>query len=96
VSDRGISVEDLGQEDVDGRDGVEEGSSPLMADAAADGEDGGSIEEWGGVLLEAVKDANNPVMHQEASWTGWGTNTIVTGGSSLCNLFCGSDLSRSR
>jgi hypothetical protein len=43
-----------------------------MADAAADGEDGGSIEEWGGVLLEAVKDANNPVMHQEASCTGWG------------------------
>ena len=71
MPDRGISVEDLGQEDVDGRAGVEEGGSPLMADASVDGEDGGSIEESGGAVLEAVKDANNPVMHQEASWTGW-------------------------
>ena len=63
VSDRGISVEDLDQEDVDGGDGVEEGVSPFMADASADGEDGGAIEKWGGVLLESAKNANDPVMH---------------------------------
>jgi hypothetical protein len=63
-------VEDLDEEDMDRGDGVEEGLSPLMADTPADGEDGGSVEESGGVLLEAAKDANNAVMHQEASCTG--------------------------
>ena len=43
--------------------GSKKAVSPFMADASADGEDGGSIEKWGGVLLESAKDANNPVMH---------------------------------
>jgi hypothetical protein len=63
VPDRGVTVEDLHQEDVDRGDGVEEALSPFMADITTNGEDGGSIEKSRGVSLEAVKDANNPVMH---------------------------------
>jgi hypothetical protein len=63
VPDRSVAVEDLDEEDVDGGDGVEEAGTPFMADISAEGEDGGSIEKLGGVLLEAVKDANHPVMH---------------------------------
>jgi hypothetical protein len=63
VSDRGISMKDLDQEDVDGSDGVEEGTSPFMAGAPADGQDGGAIEKWGGVLFESAENTNNPVMH---------------------------------
>ncbi len=63
MSDRGISVKDLDQEDVDGGDGVEEGVAPFMADTAADGEDGWTIEKWGGVLLESAENADDPVVH---------------------------------
>ena len=67
MTDRGISVEDLDQEDVDGSAGVEEGASPSMAAASTERVDGGAVEKWRGVLLETVKDANNPVMHQRTS-----------------------------
>jgi hypothetical protein len=69
VPDRGVSVENLDQKGVNGGEGVEEGASPLMAEISTDGGDGGAVEKWGGISLEAVKDAKNAVMHQGASWT---------------------------
>ena len=93
VRDRGVSVEDLDQKDVESVEGVEEAGSPLMTDLSTDVGDGRAVEKWGGVLLEIVKGAKNAVMHQGTSWTWFCHKPIVTGGSSFCNLFREDDLS---
>ena len=93
VADGGVAVEDLDEEPVEDGDGVEAGSR------ASDGRRCGRRRGWrvdresGRGLAGAAKDANDPVMHQGASCTGWRNNTIVTGGPSLCNLFREQDLS---
>jgi hypothetical protein len=61
--DGGIAMEDLGEEQVDERDGVEQTVAPGVIDLAAGVEDLRSIELLGGGLLESAKDANDPMMH---------------------------------
>ena len=70
VLDGGVAVEDLDEDGREGGFGVEEAFTLLMADVAAEGEDGGSVDERGGILLESAEDAKNAVMHQETSCTG--------------------------
>jgi hypothetical protein len=63
MSDGGVAVEDLGEEQVDQRDGVEQTLAPGVMDLAASVEDLGSVQLLGGGLLESAKDAHDPVMH---------------------------------
>ena len=68
--DRGVAVQDLEQEQMNRGDGVQERATPGVSDLAAEVEDGGSVEFSGRVLLQAAKDAHNPVMHREVSCMG--------------------------
>lgn len=68
--DRGVTVKDLEQGQVDRGDGVRHGGASGVADLAADVEDRGAVAFLGRALLQAAKDANNPVMHRKPSCTG--------------------------
>jgi hypothetical protein len=70
VVNRRVAVKDLEQEQVDRGHRVEQAGPPGMLDLSTDLHDGGSVEVTGGVLLEAAKDANNPVMHRKTSCAG--------------------------
>ena len=50
----GVAVEDLEQEQVDGRDGVEDAVAPAMADGLAGVGDGPGAESGGEVLPESA------------------------------------------
>jgi hypothetical protein len=63
VIDGRIAVEDLVEEQMDEGHGVEEASTPGVPDLAAGVEDLRPIELLGWHLLEATKDADDPVMH---------------------------------
>jgi hypothetical protein len=60
---RTIAVEDLREEQVDDRHGIEQTATPGVIDLAADVEDLGSVELLSGSLPESAKDANDSVMH---------------------------------
>src|SRR4051812_19002726 len=63
LSDGGIAVEDLGQEQGDEGDGVEETVAPSVFDVAAGVEDLGAVELLGRSFLEPAQDADDSVMH---------------------------------
>src|SRR4051794_8744675 len=67
----GIAVEDLEQEQVDGRDGIEDAVAPAMADGRAGVGDGPGAEPDGEVLPEAWEDG------RESRWHGGGSVRCV-------------------
>jgi hypothetical protein len=62
--DRRIAVEDLSEEQVHDRHGVEQTLAPGVIDLAAGVENLWSVELLGGSVLESAKNANDPVMHR--------------------------------
>jgi hypothetical protein len=51
-------------------DGIETADAPGRTDVAAGVEVCGTVEVWGGVVLEAARNAPDPVLHRPASCTG--------------------------
>jgi hypothetical protein len=75
-----IAVEDLEQEQVDGRDGVERPPSPAMADGLTGVGDRPRAEPGGEVLPEASEDGSEPRWHGGLRPVrGVVSNTIVPG-----------------
>src|SRR5262249_5220711 len=63
----GIAVEDLEQEQVDGRDGVERPPSPAMSGGLAGIGDGPGAESGGEVLSEGSEDGSESRWHRGGS-----------------------------
>ena len=76
--DRGIAMQDLGEEQVDDRHGVEQTAAPGVIDLAAGIRDLGSVELFGGGLLELAKDAYNSVVCMMYSLLRWSPSTTCT------------------
>ncbi len=86
-----IAAEDLGEEQVNQGDGIEETAAPGVLDLAAGVDDLGSVELLGRSILEPAEDADEPMMHG-ALLSGYPDNPFTTGSVILFKSLPGQDL----